>query len=752
MNLRSSLTRFGVCIALLSSASISFAQQGATADAPRNAADNDTVGLQEITVTATKQGETTLERTPLAVSAFTGEQLDKSFVVNVKDLVQYTPNLNFAQVTASAAIYIRGIGTNAVFNGSDPDVAVNVDGVYMARAFSQLADFVDVDRIEILRGPQGTLYGRNAVGGVINVISRLPGDDFASEAQVTVGSFATVQGQGFVSGPIIPGVLSASISANYLRHDGYTYNLYPGSDNLGDANRGAVRGQLRWRPTDGVEAVTRFDFSALGENIQAYDVKLAALPFNAPLGNSVVGQYHTVAQNNPQTNHERLSGISEDIRWHLSDAIELKSLSAYRHSNYTVVTDTDASELTVNNSLMHDDSNQFSQEFNLSGHVDRLDYVAGLYYFREREESINEGITVPSIFTPPARALLVQALPFTVATSKAAFFQVTGHITHDLSAVFGARYTEDTKALDLTSNRFTYGNAPLLGPQAPGFPFIADLDPKFHASTPKAGLNWQLNDDDLLYFSYSKGFKSGGNNFAATSLVGITYKPETVSSYEAGIKTQWWDRRLRLNLTGFYYNYDDLQVQSLIGPGNAQIANAASAIIKGLEFESMAQLTSKWLLTANVSFLDAKYDSFAGATVPGGIRPYLVGDPRYNAVAGTYNASGNELNAAPRYTSSLAAQYTQPISIGSLFGRAEYYWQDRIFYDPSNALVVSQGSYGLVNLAAGFNPTGSVWSTELAVKNLANKNYFTTLAANGYVPSGYSGPPRTILLRVTGKF
>ncbi len=735
--------------ALAVSSIVSVTANAAQADIPERSAPT----LAEIVVTATKEGATPLERTPLAISAFTAEQLNRSFSNNIKDLVQYTPDLNIAQVTASPAIYIRGIGTNAVFNGSDPDVAVYVDGVYMARAFSQLSDFIDVERIEVLRGPQGTLYGRNAVGGVINIISKLPDDTFKGETRFTVGNYAMLQTQGYISGPIIRGVLDGSVAVNYLRHDGYTYNLVRGAPNLGDANRGAIKAQLLWRPTDWIDAVTRADFSDLDENIQAYDQKLAPLPFAAPLANSTVGQYHTVAQNNPQTNHEILSGISEDVKIHFSAAINFHSITAFRHSQYTVFTDTDASEFTVNNAKQYDDSNQFSQEFDLAGHASLFDYVVGLYYFREREESINQGILPPSLFIPPSHALVNEALPFTLATSDAAYFHTTAHLTRTVSIVIGARYTQDTKKLDLTANRYSFASAPLLGPEFPGFPFIADVEPQFHSTTPKAGLNWQINNNDLLYFSYAKGFKSGGNNFAATSLVGITYKPENVSSYETGLKTQWLNLRLRLNLTGFYYDYTNLQVQSLVGPGNTQIGNAATATIKGIEFESAAQATSKWAFTANVSYLDARYDQFSAATVPGGLIPYLLSDPRYSSVTHTFDASGNVLNAAPRLSSSLATQYNRPVGPGSVFGRAEYYWQSRIFYDPSNAPILSQAPYGIVNIAIGYkHPTGSNWALELGVKNLLDQGYFTTLAANGFVPSGYSGAPRTVMLQFSEKF
>lgn len=708
-------------------------------------------GEDEIIVTATRQGATLLQRTPIAVSVISQEGLDRSFVSNIKDMVQITPSLNVAQVTASAAIYIRGIGTNAVFNGSDPDVAFYVDGVYLARAFTQFSEFLDVDRVEVLRGPQGTLYGRNAVGGVVNLVSRMPSEKFEGRAQLVVGNYGTVQGQGYVSGAIVPGVLQMSLSGSYGRRNGYVENIVSGAKDLGNADRGALRGQLRFVGVPGLEAITRFDYSRLAEDIQAYDVLLRPLPYPTPLANSLVGQYHRVAQNDPQTNRQRVYGVSQELNIDLGSSITLKSLTAYRNSAYRVRTDTDASELTINNAQQRDRSEQFSQEFNLLGKTDFVDYVIGLYYFREVQNSLNQGNVIPSVATPLANATLAQTFSRTVAISKAAFAQGTFHLTPTLSAIVGVRYTQDEKRLNVLTNRFTYSGPTTLGPQRPGLPFSANVGPTFDAFTPKVGLNWEITPEHFAYASFSRGFKSGGNNFGAVSLVGITYQPETISSYEAGIKTQWLDKRLRVNLTGFYYDYKDLQVQSLIGPGITLTANAAAAKVKGIEFESTGRF-GNLELSANFTYLDAKYGNFAQATVPGAFRPFVAGDPRYNAAAGTYNAKGNRLNAAPEFAASGSAQYNVPLGSVTAYGRGEVSYQSRVFYDPSNVAISSQKPYAVVNLSIGVDTDDGLWSAQLAVKNVTDKDYLITVAGNGAVPSGYAAPPRTVLLRLSRKF
>jgi len=244
-------------------------------------------GLQEILVTATKTGTTAAQKTPIALSVYSTDQLSNSGANNVKDLVALTPSLNISQTTASAEIFIRGIGSNNVFNGSDPDVTMQLDGVYIARAFSQFADFLDVSRVEVLRGPQGTLYGRNAVGGTINIISRAPTDDFESKAQVTLGNLSLLQTQGYVSGPLVKGLLDASLSVNYVTHSPWEDNLVAGQSGLVDANHGGVRGQIRLRLTDKVEMTTRADWSKFDESFDS-STHLLAPYAPAPLVLSVI--------------------------------------------------------------------------------------------------------------------------------------------------------------------------------------------------------------------------------------------------------------------------------------------------------------------------------------------------------------------------------------------------------------------------------------------------------------------------------
>lgn len=704
-------------------------------------------GLSDIVVTATRTGETRAQATPLAITVLSADKLTASNVVNVKDLVTLTPNLNVAQVTASAAIYIRGIGSNNVFGGSDPDVTVQSDGIYISRAFAQFQDYVDIDRIEVLRGPQGTLYGRNAVGGTINIISRLPTDELKARLQLTVGNFGHIQQQSYISGPLIPGKLQASLTSNYIRHKDYFDNIVPGANGTANANRGGVRGQIRFQPSDTVELITRADYNRGNEHVDTYSHTLAPLAY-APLATSLIGNYRKIAMDYSDQGKTRIWGISEEINVDLGDVFAVKSLTAYRYSFYDLQADQDDTDAAAGITFQREKAKQFSQELDLTARTDRFSGVAGLYYFRDHQITRLQSFNPPSPRTPAAASSNTVFGPNSYTRSWAGFAQGTYKITEALSATVGARYTEDRRIIDQNVQR-TSLNPATLGVSLPGFPFIASQSRKYHAVTPKFALDYKITPTVLAYASATRGFKSGGTTFSATNVPSLSFGPETIWSYEGGIKGDFLDRRLRVNVSAFRYDYKDLQVQALLGVGIISIGNAASARVKGIEIETTARPVPALLLTANFSALDAKYRSFLNASVPGVLVPFVRGDSRFSAATNTFNASGNRLNAAPRYTFSGSAQYTVDVGEGQAFVRGEYYHQSRTYYDPSNAPITAQGAYGLINASVGWNSPDRTWSVQVVGKNLAQKEYLITIAANGATPSGLAGAPRTVVLQVS---
>lgn len=732
---------------LLAAASMAPALPVDAAESPSDST-ADAAALEEIVVTSTKTGVGSLQTTPVAVSVIGGGQLTGQGLNNIRDLAQFVPNVIFAQNTASAEIYIRGVGSNNVSAGSDPDVTTQIDGVYIARPSGQLTDFIDVDRIEVLRGPQGTLYGRNAVGGTINIISRKPSDEFGGEVQLTAGNYSLGQLQAYVTGPLSADVLQGSVAVNYTYHDPYFKNIAPGGHNIGDGDRGGAKVQLRWAPGMNVEAITRADFTRTDENFESYSQVIAPTKFPS-LANTLVGNFRTVALNDPQVMNTYIGGISEEINWHLSDPLSFKSITGWRSTRFDFTNDNDSTELFLQFSHQRETDSAVSQEFNLQYAGERATGVVGTYYFQDQDHQIATVVVPPSVITPAPRALFNEVSPVVRSKSGAVFAQGTLHLTSQLSATLGGRYTDENKKLDQAYVRQSE-NPVMLGVPFPGFPSVFDLSSDYSAFTPKIGLEWRASDAALLYVSATRGYKSGGFNFTAPAPQGASFQPEKIWSYEAGAKTEWLERRLRLNTTVFYYDYTNLQVQQLITAGVLSIGNAATAKVKGAELELLAKPTAALQFTWNFSALDAKYVSYPGASV----QAALVGFVPHETCVGlncTIDASGNFLNAAPRFSTLVAVDYAPQIS-ASWEGLAhiDYSWRDRAYFDPSNVAVMSQGPYGLVNGQLGMRGgPARAWSAQLWVRNLTDAKYYVTTAASGVTPNGLAGDPRTFGVRLT---
>ena len=565
--------------------SIAMAQNPPATSAPAPADKNQ---LQDIIVTGTKTGAQNLQRTPAAVSVVGSQLMQNQGLNTVQDIASYVPNLSYSRNTSAALIYIRGIGSSNAGAGSDPSVTQQIDGVYIARASAQLTDYFDVDRIEVLRGPQGTLYGRNAVGGTINVYSRQPSSTFGGRVRLGYGNYNEKSAEGYVTGPISGNVLTASLAGSYRDRDAFFHNVIPGFHDVGSAKHYGVRGQLRFAPSSAFSFTVRSDYSKIDDYYESYDHLLRRVPFNAPIANSLVGSYRDVALNVDQRLRTKLGGVSAEANLQLGNGFALKSITAYRRSKARAVNDNDATELFISHATFLEDDKAFSQEINLNYTASRVRAVAGLYYFGDKDFQVNDSVTPPSVAAPPSRSFIADAAPTIRTRSYAAFAQVNYEVVPDLTVIVGGRYTTERKTIDQVFQR-TSLNPATLGRSLPGFPAIFSAERKDKAFTPKFGVDFQASPDLFFYASATRGFKSGGFNNAAVSAATAGFNPEKLWSYEAGTKTQFFDRRLRLNLTGFIYDYKDLQVRQFLGPGNAVISNAASARVKGFEAELLAK-------------------------------------------------------------------------------------------------------------------------------------------------------------------
>jgi iron complex outermembrane recepter protein len=715
--------------------------------APSEAGAANSSGLEEIVVTSSKYGEERVQKTPLAISVVGGDLLEKQGIDGARGLVNYVPNATFSQNTGSAIIYIRGIGSNNVSAGSDPDVTTQVDGVYIARPIGELADFLDVQRIEILRGPQGTLYGRNAVGGTLNVISRAPSDDFTGQVRLTYGNFNQYQADSYLSGPIVRDSLLGSLAVTYRGHDGFFDNIVPDKAAVGDANRGGAKGQLRWAVNPNIDATTRVDyFQVINERLESYSNLLAPVSFPAPLANSLVGSFDKVALDANQTLNQWIGGVSQDVNWRVGNNLTFKSITGWRSTTSSVVNDSDATEIF--GTLLHikEADQQFSQEFDLSYAAEQLKTVMGAYYFSDLDDQRNVVDSPPSVATPASRAVEIAASPDINTHSEAIFAQGTYEIVPSLSVTAGTRYTTEKKTMDQVFRR-TSLNPATPGLALPGSPSIFSLDRRDGAVTPKFGLDYQASPQVLIYASATRGFKSGGFNFSAGSPVGAAFEPEKIWSYETGLKLDLLDRRLRFNVSAFYYDYSDLQVQLQLSPGNLSISNAAAAKVKGVELEPTFLVAPDLRISGNLSYLDATYSAYSHAPVPTGFGAYT---PNQSCVASvcTTNATGHYLTGAPKESGVVAVDYTPEIGEHQLSVHVDYSWRSRMYFDPSNIAISSQKAYGLLNAYLGFGRASlKGFRYEVFGKNLANQGYYQTIAGNGPSPLGLVGDPRTYGVR-----
>ncbi|PZQ94937.1 MAG: TonB-dependent receptor [Cereibacter sphaeroides] len=677
----------------------------------------------DILVTASKTGATRLQDTPLAITAFNAAKLEATGIKDVRDLASLTPNLQVTQNASFSQVYIRGIGSNNVFGGSDPSSTIHLDGVYLARPASYLSNFLDVERIEVLRGPQGTLYGRNSVGGTINIVSRKPTDELTAKAQLTYGNYDLARIEGYISGPVLQDKVSASISFIGSRRDGYLKNVVAGVGDADNERTIGTRGQLRFTPSQPLEIILRADYVHSDDALAGY-VKLLQTTTD-PQANSILGDYRKVALNIRPASNRTQWGTAGEVNYDLGGNAKIKSLTAYRSSRLVQVGDTDGTALNGRRTDQYENQHQFSEELNLTDKIGGLTYIIGAYYF-------NEHIDVDSSVTTYSTGVRANFAPTIDTTAWAGFVQGNYALTDQLSVTAGIRYTQERKHFDQVATNFSLATGLALAT----YPRVYSIADTYKAWTPKFGVEYRPVEGVMLYASATRGFKSGGFNFSSSNAA-QGFAPETLWSYEAGTKLDLFDRKLRLNGTYFHYDYKGLQVQSFLTPGVVDITNASDATVNGVEFEAEGH-PAKWLqLGANLAYLDAVYKNYTEALAAGNV---------------PFDASGNRLNLSPKWSYTLYAQVDASLGGGSVFARGEYSYRTRQYFTAVNGGLDQQAGYSLINASVGYTLPGDNIQILLFGRNLADKEYVTSTAsfASGIV--GRVGEPRTYGVRLVFKY
>ena len=728
--------------------------------------------IEEIVVTAQKREEN-LQDTPIAITAFTEESLEGRMINDISKLADFTPNVIFDTTTPisglsnGAAVFIRGVGQLDFGLTTDPGVGTYIDGVYSSRAVGGVLDVVDIERIEILRGSQGTLFGRNTIGGAINITTKRPAETFGGMVEATFGEFERTDFKGSVDIPIAEKFLTKFAFSSKNRN-GFVDRISVG-DRLGDEDRQSARGSFLLQATDDIELYATVDYTDIDEqSAGSVMVGITEFPGAPPLlapsstwaYNQVFvpsnpgavpytaqeflldGNDRTLATGPTGTDLESF-GATLTFSWSLP-WFEFKSISSYRDTEGEFYRDPDNSSIqiteTSNPNYNHE---QFSQELQVTGALfnDRLQYVLGAYYF---EEDGTDDVFVPIYGALPTPAGLL-ALPLYINnfvlvdnSSKAVFGQGTFDLTDQVAVTFGLRYTEDNKSFGYRQyiSPDPGGNIAvlaLLGPPVtvPGpagdIVLWDEVSDEFTELNIRAGIEYQFNDDTLLYFTYADGYKSGGFNFryVVPRAGPLAFDPETLESYEVGVKWQGPDDRLRLNAAGFISEYSDVQIQLFETGGGPLTQNAGVADIIGVEVEVTAVPHERLLLNAGFGYIDAEYDE--------------LNLPTTN-VAQAINLD-TKLPNTPETTVNISAEYTHPLAWGSLIARGDYRYTDDLYNDAQNSPFLYQDGYHTFNASLTFT-TGN-WDFSVFGTNLTDKRFITSGDSNfglGFHEANYNRP------------
>ncbi|MDB5433003.1 MAG: TonB-dependent receptor [Caulobacter sp.] len=680
-------------LALLAATAISLLATRVHAEAAAADADSGAT-VDEVVVTAERRS-TNLQDTPIAITAFSDQVLKDRKIDNIRDLAGQVPNLTISRVTISHTTQtysLRGIGESDPIQ--EPVLAVYVDDVYLPRQIGSMVEFTDLQRIEVLRGPQGTLYGRNSSAGALRIITEDPGQEFHVRADVGVGNYGAVDVRALISGPIVDDKLSGSFSYIHHTRDGVTFDPTLNHD-VNRINVDAYRAKLHWTPTSRLDVL--FTASATRDRSDSRSY----IPVVQPGGG--FDPRKSFSEVEP---YQKLDGASGSVRvtYDLSDSLKLKSITSYGGFDLNPVNyDNDGQAALVQKNLIHYNDQYYTQEVQLNGDYGPFKFTTGVFYLHERFYVQRDGysrknatLTDPTV--TPGNYNFLRAHNVTNTDSIALFGEVNWAATDQLSFTAGLRGTSEKKT-------FTFANSVLnLAGQVTAPSINGEADKTWSSVTPKLSVQYKWTPDILTYATWAKGFKAGGFDNRATrlDLAELPFDPETVSSFELGLKSEWFDRRVRANLAVFYNDYTNLQV-SFYDPAyvGSRRGNAGKATSYGVELETDTRFTERLGVQFSVGYLDAHYDEYKGA---GGLG---------------VDADGHKLIGAPRWSVSGGATYDVPVSIpGSLRIGVDAQFQSSIY---SSALERPQDrtpGQTFVNGTLTWTSPDPRWAVVLSGRNL----------------------------------
>lgn len=735
-------------------------------------------GLEEITVTA-RRFEERLQTTGASVSAFTATRLEDLKVETVQDLQKYTPNLQLqarsATPTQGLVMKIRGLGVSDVdYLAADPSVAVYIDGIFQARTFGPQFELFDLERIEVLRGPQGTLYGKNALGGAINIVTAKPSGAEHGAVDLTLGDYGRVDVTGRITTSIVQERLFASVSATSRTRDGFYKNGFPGGSDLSNENVQAARLALRWLMNDRITVDLTGDYTRQKQRAPGYFLtvmnagfgsqSLAALGLRAsdfvlgtdPSNDRIkrisqdfgagFGSFLPPGRGGRGRNQDEAEykGVSLVISGEVTPDLTIRSLSSYRLFDRFLVQDLDGTPAPIVDQEKTDGGNQVTQELQANAQFwgGRVNLVFGGFALHEdmHEDQANSYILNLAEANPAFRALSPRLLNNYQNTALAAFANGVVTVADGLRVTAGLRYSTEEKKIGRRAGQLQTENVFQT--------MIAGKEANFYSLTPKFGIEYEVTDDIFVYASVSKGYASGGFNARVNAAAGgiESFSPEKLWSYEAGFKTTWLDRRLRFNAAVFRMDYSDIVIQTFgLSPSGGAVGsftkNAGSARVQGAEFELAWKPAREIELTGGLGVLDQKFLDFGIGTNGVAIDP---------ATAHFFDS--------PDITANVTAKVTLPLdpSWGELVAGADWSYRSRTYFDNSNTVVSSQGAYSLFGARLSYTLPNQRLKLVVFGENLADKIYAVRTANLLSTPFAYGlsvyGAPRTFGARLSYNF
>jgi len=767
-------------LAITTLATMAQAQQTAPA-APAAPAASVGAGLEDIVVTAQFRSAK-LQETPLAITAVSGDQLAQRSFTNIADVGRTAPSVTLRMASSgygkSTQAYIRGIGQTDFNFALEPAVGFYIDDVYHASLFGSSFDLLDLERVEILRGPQGTLFGKNSIGGAVRLISKKPVDRFEASVEGTYGSYNRIDLRGMLNLPLVADTLALRVSFASKDRDGYVDrvdfacaypslagNLQPTVSNhgnsckvgtLGGENVRAGRAALRWTPSPDVEVnltaeVIRDDSEGAADSLIYVDTSATSLanynntrliptygiPFDNRFATDPYVSYATydsafLGRKVPAVNTVHSQSYSGDINWDISDNVQLKSITAYQKFTGRFTQNANNSPLPVALTDNVAGFKQFTQEVRLLGtSLDgMLEWATGLFYYNG-DSTLGGGAYLA------ASNIAFDQADSTDSWNKSAFVHGILHLTDKFSITTGVRYSKESKTYT-----FDRVNVPSGTDFFPGGAFTSPAS-KFDRFDYKAGLDYKLTDDVMVYGQFSTGFKGGGiNPRPFTPAAAVPFGPETLDAYELGFKSELFDRMVRFNLAAYHSKYSNLQLSANgvdnNGAPSIVIANAGKARINGLEAEVEIRPIQALEIDMSGSYTDFKIKSLgAAAGVSGG--PTL----------------DSEAPGTPKWKFNAGAQYAIDLGdTGTLTPRFDVYYQSKVYNEWTNNVRAMQQGYAIANGRLTYTAPNDEWSAALSVTNIFDKFYYVNkfIQSGTYIFTGQPGRPREWAVTVTRRF